>query len=103
MTRRSRDWDKDLSQDLRDPEFCREFILASLDEGLSLQVVLGKVIRAYGIAEFAKKVKMASPNLIRAINPKHNPTQETMNRLLRPFGLRLTVTTIEKSKTRSAS
>ena len=28
---------------------------------------------------------MASPNVLRAINPRHNPTQDTLNRLLRPF------------------
>jgi hypothetical protein len=33
---------------------------------------------------------MASPNVLRAINPRHNPTQETLNRLLRPFKLRRT-------------
>lgn len=102
MTRRSRDWNKDLSVDLQDPNFCREFILAGLDEGLSLQTILGKVIRAYGIKEFAKKIRMAAPNLIRAINSKHNPTQETLNRLLRPFGLRLTVAPIDKPQKRSA-
>jgi DNA-binding phage protein len=102
MTKRSRDWDEGLSQDLRDPEFAQKFILASLDEGLSLQNVLGKVIRSYGIKEFAKKIKMASPNVVRAIDPKHNPTQETLNRLLKPFGLRLAVTPLGMPKTRSA-
>lgn len=41
MTKRSRDWDEGLSQHLRDPEFAQQFILASLDEGLSLQNRLG--------------------------------------------------------------
>ena len=65
-----------MTRDLRNPDFCREFILASLDKGLSLQKVLGKVVRSYGIKEFAKLIKMAPPNLIRAINPKHNPSNE---------------------------
>ncbi len=34
---------------------------------------------------------MASPNVLRAINPRHDPTQETLNRLLKPFGLKLSV------------
>ena len=34
----------------------------------------------------------------RAINPRHNPTQETLNRLLQPFKLRLTLARIEPSK-----
>jgi hypothetical protein len=42
-----------------------------------------------GVKEFAANVGMASPNLLRALNPRHNPTQGTLNRLLDPFGLRL--------------
>ena len=102
MAKRSRDWNEGLSEDLRDPEFAREFILASLEEGLPLQVVLGKSIRAYGVKEFAKKIKMASPNILRAIDPKHNPTQETLNRLLKPFGLRLSVTPLDAPNLRNA-
>jgi hypothetical protein len=41
---------------------------------------------------------MASPNVLRAINPRHNPTQDTLNRLLRPFKLRLTLAPLEPSK-----
>lgn len=103
MTRRSREWNEGLSQDLRDPEFAREFILASMDEGLTIQTALGKVIRAYGIKEFAKKVRMAGPNLVRALDARHNPTQETLNRLLKPFGLRLTVMPIAEAKRQRAS
>lgn len=40
------------------------------------KVALAKVIRAMGVKEFAAKVGMASPNLLRALNPRHNPTQE---------------------------
>jgi hypothetical protein len=43
------------------------------------------------VKEFAAKVRMASPNVLGAINPRHNPTQDTLNRLLRPFKLRLTL------------
>lgn len=67
------------------------------------QVALGKVIRAMGPKEFAAKVRMASPNVLRAINPRHNPTQDTLNRLLRPFKLRLTLAPIEPSKGRRAA
>lgn len=98
MPKRSQEWSESLSLDLRDPEFTREFILASLDEGTDLQSVLGKVVRTYGVKEFAKKVKMASPNLLRVIDPKHNPTQDTLNRILKPFGLKLTVAPIGDHK-----
>jgi DNA-binding phage protein len=41
------------------------------------------------VKEFSETVGMPSPNVLRAINPKHNPTQETLERLLKPFGLRI--------------
>jgi DNA-binding phage protein len=102
MARRSRDWNKDLAEDLRDAEFAREFLLAAIDEGVSVQHALGKVVRAIGVKEFAAKVRMASPNVLRAIHPRHNPTQETLNRLLKPFRLRLSLATIESKPRRAA-
>ena len=103
MARRSRDWNVGLAQDLRDQDFAREFLLAAIEEGISIQHALGKAIRAIGVKEFAAKVGMASPNLLRAINPRHNPTQQTLNRLLKPFRLRLSLAVIEKPKGRHAA
>jgi DNA-binding phage protein len=103
MARRSEDWNVGLAQDLRDPEFAREFLLGAVEEGVPVQVALRKVVRAMGVKEFATKVRMASPNLLRAINPRHNPTQDTLNRLLRPFKLRLTLAPIEGPKGRRAA
>ena len=98
MARRSKDWNEGLSQDLRHPGFAQEFLLAAMEEGIPVQIALGKTIRSFGVSEFAKAVKMASPNVLRAINPRHNPTQETLNRLLKPFGLRITVAPIQQAK-----
>jgi DNA-binding phage protein len=95
VARRSEDWNVGLAKDLRDAAFAREFLLASIDEGVNVQVALAKVVRATGVKEFAAKVHMASPNLLRAINPRHNPTQATLNRLLKPFGLRLSLAPIK--------
>lgn len=98
MSRRSQDWNKGLAKDLQNPKFAKEFLLALTEEGLSLQAALGKIIRSIGVKEFSKKAKMANSNIIRAIDPKHNPTQDTLNRLLKPLGLRLTVTVFNKKK-----
>lgn len=103
MAKRSVDWNEGLAKDLQDLNFAREFLLASLEEGISVQVALGKVIRAMGVKEFSKRTKIASPNILRAINSKHNPTQETLNRLLKPFGLMLTVAPIEKSTSKKSA
>ena len=102
MARRHRDWNEGLAEDLRDKRFAREFLLAAIDEGVSILVALGKVIRAMGVKEFAASVGMAPPNVLRAINPRHNPTQETLNRLLRPFRLRLSLVPIERRRPTAA-
>jgi probable addiction module antidote protein len=103
MARRTKDWNEGLAKDLRNPQFAREFLLAAVEEGVSLQHALGKVIRATGVREFAIKIGMESPNLLRAINPRHNPTQATINRLLTPFGLKLSLSPISKpNRTRAA-
>lgn len=68
MAKRSKDWNEGLAKDLQDKEFAHEFLLAAIDEGISIQEALGKVIRSLGVKEFAKRVKMASPNVLRAIN-----------------------------------
>jgi len=96
MARRSKDWNEGLAEDLKNPKFAREFLMAAMEEGIPVQVALGKVIRAFGVKEFSSKVKIASPNLLRAINPRHNPTQETLNRLLKGFRLKLSIVPLEK-------
>ncbi len=103
MARRSKDWNNGLAQDLRNPEFAREFLIAAVDDGISLQHALGKAVRAWGVKEFAAEIAMASPNLLRAINPRHNPTQATINRLLKPWGLRLSLAAAERPKRRRAA
>jgi probable addiction module antidote protein len=103
MARRSKDWNEGLARDLQDPEFAREFLLAAMEEGVSLQQALGKVIRTIGVKEFSRTTGIASPNLLRAIHPRSNPTQETLNRLLEPFSLRLSLALIDKPKRRRAA
>jgi DNA-binding phage protein len=103
VARRSEDWNIGLAKDLRDAAFAREFLLASIDEGVDLQLALGKVIRAMGVKEFAATIRMASPNVLRAINPRHNPTQDTLNRLLKPFKLRLSLAPLTGKSRRTAA
>jgi DNA-binding phage protein len=88
---RSKDWNEGLAEDLQDREFAREFLLAAVEEDISIQASLSKVIRAYGLKEFAAEIDMPSSNLSRALRPSSNVTQQTLNRLLKPFGLRLII------------
>jgi DNA-binding phage protein len=88
---RSKDWNEGLAEDLQDREFAREFLLVAVEEDISIQAALGKVIRAYGLKEFAAEIDMPSSNLSRALRPSSNVTQQTLDRLLKPFGLRLSI------------
>ena len=102
MARRSRDWNDGLAEDLRDKAFAREFLTAAVEDGIPLQQALAKVVRATGVKEFAARVDMPSSNLLRAIHPNHNPTQETLERLLKPFGLRIGLAPIIRRSRRAA-
>jgi len=97
---RSQDWNQGLAEDLRDPEFAKEFLLAAIADDIPLQIALGKVIRAYGLKEFAEQVQMPSSNLARALNPDSNVAQQTLERLLQPFGLRLSIAPINSLSSR---
>jgi probable addiction module antidote protein len=103
VARRSNDWNEGLAEDLRNADFARQFLAAAVEDGIPLKTALAKVIRARGVKEFAEQVGMPSPNVLRAINPKHNPTQETLERLLRPFGLRIGLADIKHRRRRSAA
>jgi DNA-binding phage protein len=103
MARRSKDWNEGLAEDLQDPSFAREFLTAAVEDGVPLKTALAKVIRATGVKEFAEVVGIPSPNVLRAIHPKHNPTQETLERLLKPFGLRIGLAEIRHRRKRRAA
>src|SRR3989337_2503121 len=103
MARRHEDWNVGLAEDLRDREFAREFLLGAIDEGVPLQGALAKVIRAMGVKEFAASVGMATPNLLGTLNPRHNPTQDTLNRLLKPFRLKLSLARLDAPRGRHAA
>jgi DNA-binding phage protein len=101
MVRRSVAYEVGLAERLQDPEHARGLLITAMEEeGLPLQFVLGTMIRAIGVKEFAARAGMAAPNVLRAINQRHNPTQETLDRLLKPFGLRLGLAPIVPVKTK---
>jgi hypothetical protein len=48
-------------------------------------------------------ISFDGPNVLRAINPRHNPTQDTLNRLLKPFKLRLSLAPLTGKPRRTAA
>ena len=84
-------WEDGLMKDLKDPEFAAGFVNACLDEGVSFQVALGNVVKAQGYSFVARKVRMTVSTVIRAVQPKANPTLATIRKILHGIGLDLTV------------
>lgn len=103
MARQSRDWRLGLAEDLRSPSFAREFLMCSVNEGTNVQLVLRTVIRTIGVKEFSAKVGMARPSVVRAIRPSCTPSLQTLNRLLKPFRLRVTLAPLGGRRRRPAA
>lgn len=86
-----KNWEDSLMEDLKDPVIAKSYIEGCLEEGVTLQTALRDVIKAQGFGKVAKKAHIARPNVIRAVQPKANPTVETMQKLLHGVGLDLSV------------
>lgn len=92
MAKRSKNWDENLSKKLRNQEFAKHFLLSLItDEKLPLKQALRETIQAYGISEFAELCGVAQPNISRALEDDANPTLTTLEKLLAPFSLSLSV------------
>lgn len=91
MPTRVSDWSEEASQELRDTSYAQTFLLSLLEEGDDLQTALGRLIRLYGVKEYAQVSKMEESAIQRAINPEHNPTKGTLEKLLAPLKLSLGV------------
>ena len=47
MARRHEDWNVGLAEDLRDPEFAREFLLGAIDEGFRFRSRLARLFERW--------------------------------------------------------
>lgn len=90
------------AHDLRNEEYAREFLIAAVEDGMPIQAALAKVIRATGVKEFGARAHIPGTSVLRAISPRYNPTRRTLNRLLAPFRLRLSLARIPDRKRRHA-
>lgn len=98
--RRTRNYNEDLSNQLRDPEFAKEFILELMegDGGLSLEEALRHTIEVMGIKEFCKFAKsrrvssLHESNVVDFLKGKRTPKPETLNNYLKPWKLKAELT-----------
>ncbi|MFL5813958.1 MAG: DNA-binding protein [Bdellovibrionia bacterium] len=95
---RNNSYDEDLAKDLRDPEFAQGFLLDLIEgkDGLELDEALRLTIQKMGVVEFCSRAKMSKQNVNSFLKAKRNVKPETLDALLKPFGLR-TKLVVEKA------
>ncbi len=96
MAKRTRDYEADLIERLRDGEFAVEYLNASLadsDDGSDERFLLAlrQVAKAHGMTAVAEKSGMARQAMYRALSEEGNPELATLKALLDSMGLKLAV------------
>lgn len=91
---RLKNYKDDLLERLRDPEYAAEYlaqVLAEEDSDAFL-LALKDVVEAYGgIGSLAKRVRIKRPSLYKVLSKKGNPRLVTLQEILRPLGLRVSI------------
>ncbi|MBB5913543.1 DNA-binding phage protein [Nocardia transvalensis] len=94
MTDRSVFWD-DLSEDLKDPEFVREFVLESIRiktvDSIINALDDARAESQLSKAQLARAVAIEPATVRRLLSAKGNPTLRTVSELAAAVGLRLTL------------
>jgi probable addiction module antidote protein len=91
---RLKNYKADLLKRLRDPEYAAEYlaqVLAEKDSAAFL-IALRDVVEARGgVGALAGRVGLKRPSLYKILSANGNPTLETLQEILKPFGLRVSV------------
>jgi predicted RNA-binding protein with PIN domain len=91
--KRSDSYDERLSQKLKNLEFAQEYLLSLVesdeDEQISVEDALRIGISKMGTTDFAKLVGENKANVDKFLKGNRVLKEETLNRYLRPFGLRI--------------
>lgn len=92
---RLKNYKTDLRKRLRDPEYAAEYLAQVLAENdnASFLIALKDVVEAGGgMGALASRVGLKRPSLYKILSEKGNPTLETLQEILKPLGLRVSVT-----------
>lgn len=92
---RLKNYKNDLRKRLRDPEYAAEYLAQVLGEkdNAAFLIALKDVVEARGgVGALAGRVGLKRPSLYKILSENGNPTLETLQEILKPFGLRVSVT-----------
>lgn len=95
------DYEEYLTQQLQDVEFAASYLNACLnDSPKSFLIALRDVAVAKRVSRIAKDSKLGRQSLYRTLTAKGNPRWDTLNRILAAAGLRISIQSAARKKTR---
>jgi probable addiction module antidote protein len=92
---RLKNYKTDLLKRLRDPGYAAEYlaqVLAGKDSAAFLIALKDVVEAGGGVGTLAGRVGLKRPSLYKILSKNGNPTLETLQEILKPLGLRVSVT-----------
>lgn len=90
---RSKSYDQELSEKLKNPKFAQNFLLTLMEgeDGLSVEDALKHAIQRMGIKEFSEVSNIPSPNIVDFLKDRRRPKPETLDLYLHPFRLKIKI------------
>lgn len=90
---RSKSYDQELSEKLRNPKFAQNFLLTLMEgeDGLSVEEALKHAIQRMGIKEFSEISGIPSSNIVDFLKDRRRPKPETLDLYLQPFRLKIKI------------
>lgn len=86
----------DVSEYLATEEDMAAYLNAALEDGDTsvIATALGDIARAKGMTQLAKETGITRDGLYKALSPTGNPSFDTVQKVIRAFGLKLDVATV---------
>ncbi|MGK5085747.1 addiction module antidote protein [Bdellovibrionota bacterium FG-1] len=103
MPKRTRNYEKDLVEDLKKPEEAAAYLNAHLDDDTEdaeelFLIALRDVAKAHGMGDIADRAQLGRESLYKALSTSGNPKLTTLRSLLAAMGLRLSIEAREDEK-----
>jgi len=95
-----RSYKDDLLAQVKDPEFAASYLAQVLEssDNAAFLIALRDVVEASGgVSAVAQQARIQRQSLYKALSKKGNPTLATLQNILKPLGLRVSVTKSLKS------
>lgn len=94
---RNKSFDELVAENLKKPGAAQDYLLTLMEgeDGLSLEDALRHTVKAMGVKEYCACAKLSMPNVVRFLNTKRSLKTETLEKYLKPFGLKARIIAVK--------